>query len=107
MEAWGSLVDCPSEQQFDGCLKKFEIACSPWPMVVDYVNQTWVIPHKERFLKVWTNKVMHLGSTTTNRYEIFKYIKLSDFMIECIKKIMCFFYWLCISYVGLSLLIGP
>ncbi|KAH1215436.1 hypothetical protein GmHk_13G036582 [Glycine max] len=51
---------------FDGCLKKFEIACSPWPMVVDYVNQTWVIPHKERFLKVWTNKVMHLGSTTTN-----------------------------------------
>ncbi|KAL5131837.1 hypothetical protein HKD37_12G034639 [Glycine soja] len=33
MEACGSLVDCPPEQQFDECLKKFEIACSPWPMV--------------------------------------------------------------------------
>jgi len=51
MEAWGSLMDCLSEQQFDECLKKFEIACSPWPMFVDYVNQTWVIPHKKRFVK--------------------------------------------------------
>ena len=51
MEACGSLVDYPSEQEFDECLKKFEIACSPWPMFVDYVNQTWLIPHKERFVK--------------------------------------------------------
>jgi len=28
MDAWGSLVDCPLEHQFDDCLKKFEIACS-------------------------------------------------------------------------------
>jgi len=40
MEAWRSLVDCPFEQQFDEYLKKFEISCSPWPMFVDYVNQT-------------------------------------------------------------------
>ena len=26
----GSLVDCPSEQNFDECFMKFEIACSPW-----------------------------------------------------------------------------
>ena len=48
---------------------KFEIAYSPWPMFVDYVNQTWIIPHKERFVKAWMNKVMHLGNTITNRYE--------------------------------------
>ena len=29
MDAWGSLVDCPSEHQFNDCLKKFEIVCSP------------------------------------------------------------------------------
>ena len=40
MDVWGSLVDCPSEHQFDDCLKKFEIACSPWPMFIDYVNET-------------------------------------------------------------------
>jgi len=69
IDAWGSLVDCPSEHQLDDCLKKFEITCSLWPMFVDYVNQTWIIPHKEKFVKALTNKVMHLGNTTTNRYE--------------------------------------
>ncbi|KAL5180747.1 hypothetical protein HKD37_01G001818 [Glycine soja] len=69
MEAWGSLVDCPCESSFDEYLKNFEMACSSWPMFVDYVCQTWVIPHKERFVKAWTNKVMHLGNTTTNRVE--------------------------------------
>ncbi|KAH1247928.1 Protein FAR1-RELATED SEQUENCE 5 [Glycine max] len=69
MDCWGSLTDCPSEQQFDECLKKFEIACAPWPMFVDYVKETWIIPHKEKFVSAWTNKVMHLGNTTTNRVE--------------------------------------
>ncbi|KAH1210180.1 Protein FAR1-RELATED SEQUENCE 5 [Glycine max] len=69
MYAWGTLVDCPSEQQFDECLKRFEMVCSPWPMFVDYVKDTWIIPHKEKFVTVWRNKVMHLGSTTTNRVE--------------------------------------
>ncbi|KAL5159962.1 hypothetical protein HKD37_15G044200 [Glycine soja] len=56
MDAWGTLVDCPSKQQFDGCLKRFEM-------------DTWIIPHKEKFVTLWTNKVMHLGNTTTNRVE--------------------------------------
>ncbi|KAH1189852.1 Protein FAR1-RELATED SEQUENCE 5 [Glycine max] len=66
--AWdyGCLTDCPSEQQFDECLKKFEMACTPWSMFVDYVKETWIIPHKEKFVFAWTNKVMHLGNTTTN-----------------------------------------
>ncbi|KAL5146501.1 hypothetical protein HKD37_06G016326 [Glycine soja] len=69
MDAWGSLVDYPLEEQFDECLKKFEIACSPWPMFVDYVNETWIIPQKENFVTAWTNKVMHVGNTTTNKVE--------------------------------------
>ncbi|KAL5141576.1 Protein FAR1-RELATED SEQUENCE 5 [Glycine soja] len=69
MEAWGSLVDCPNESSFDEYLKNFEMDFSLWPMFVDYVCQTWVIPHKERFVKAWTKKVMHLGNTTTNMVE--------------------------------------
>ncbi|KAH1190092.1 hypothetical protein GmHk_20G057738 [Glycine max] len=42
---------------------------SPWPMFVDYVCETWIVPHKEKFITAWTNKVMHLGNTTTNRVE--------------------------------------
>ncbi|KAH1229284.1 Protein FAR1-RELATED SEQUENCE 5 [Glycine max] len=71
MNAWETLVDCPSEQQFDEYLKRFEMVCSPWPMFVDYVNYTWIIPHKEKFVIVWTNKVMRLGNTTTNRFRIY------------------------------------
>ncbi|KAL5123067.1 hypothetical protein HKD37_02G003737 [Glycine soja] len=29
MDCWGCLIDCPSEQQFDECLKKFEMTCLP------------------------------------------------------------------------------
>jgi len=69
MDVWKSLIDCLSEQQFNKCLKKFEMACSHWPMFVDYVNETWIIPHKEKIVAAWTNKVMHLGNTTTNMYD--------------------------------------
>ncbi|KAL5139447.1 putative protein FAR1-RELATED SEQUENCE 10 [Glycine soja] len=69
MDNWGTLVDCPSEYEFHESHQKFQVACSPWPMFVDYVNDTWIIPHKEKFITAWTNKVMHLGNTTTNRVE--------------------------------------
>ena len=29
MEAWGSLVNCPTEIEYDDHLMKFEIVCSP------------------------------------------------------------------------------
>ena len=106
MEAWESLVDCPFEQEFDECLKKFEITCLPWPMFVDNINQTWLIPYKERFVKAWKNKVMHLENTTTNRYENCKFLLLLGFKIEWI-KIIVFVYLLVYLYTRLSLLIGP
>ncbi|XP_006598422.1 protein FAR1-RELATED SEQUENCE 4-like [Glycine max] len=33
MDSWGNLVDCPSEQEFPELLQRFQVACSPWPMV--------------------------------------------------------------------------
>ena len=62
-----SLVDCRSEHQFDDCFKKFEIVCFPWPMIVDYVNETSIIPHKEKFVTTQMNKMMHLGNTTSQQ----------------------------------------
>ena len=95
MDCWGSLTDCPSEQQFDECLKKFEIACAPWPMFVDYVKETWIIPHKEKFVSAWTNKVMHLGNTTTNRYETVQLFLLTlKNLWNCI--IVYVYFYLCI-----------
>ena len=68
MDNWGTLVDCPSEQQFAESLQKFQIAYSPWSMFVDYVNDTWIILHKAMCITAWTYKGMHLGNTTTNKY---------------------------------------
>ncbi|KAL5128741.1 hypothetical protein HKD37_14G040929 [Glycine soja] len=65
-----NLVDCPCESSFDEYLKNFEMTCSLWPMFLDYVCQTWVILHKEKFVKAWTNKVMHLGNTTINSFDL-------------------------------------
>ncbi|XP_004512852.1 uncharacterized protein [Cicer arietinum] len=31
--------------------------------------KAWLIPHKERFVEAWTNRVMHFGNTTTQRVE--------------------------------------
>jgi len=30
---------------------------------------TWLCPHKEKFVKTWTYKVMNLGNITSNRVE--------------------------------------
>ena len=79
MEAWGSLVNCPCESSFDEYVKKIEMDCSSWPIFVDYVCQTWVIPHKEKFVKAWTDKVMHLGNTTTKRFEYCFFVCVDNF----------------------------
>ena len=72
-------------------------------MFVDYVNETWIIPHKEKFVTTWTNKVMHLGNTTTNRYENVKSFSIRVNELMDFNYCICF---LCISNVGLNLLIG-
>ena len=90
MKAWGSLVDCPFEQEFDECLIKFEIA---WQMFVDYVKQTWLTPHRERFVKTWTSKMVHIGNTT--RYANCKYIVVLGFRHKWIK---IFFFYLFVFF---------
>lgn len=50
MEAWGTIIDCPTEFDYEDSLTKFDV-CQPWHMFVTYVKDTWLIPHKERFVK--------------------------------------------------------
>ncbi|KAL5159182.1 Protein FAR1-RELATED SEQUENCE 5 [Glycine soja] len=57
------------DKNFHESHQKFQVACSPWPMFIEYVSDTWIIPYKEKFITAWTNKVMHLSNTTTNRVE--------------------------------------
>ena len=70
-EAWDyacdTLLDCPTVNEFDERLTRFEFVCKSWPMFIEYVKDTWVTLHKEKFVKAWTDQVPLLGNTTTNR----------------------------------------
>ena len=68
MDAWGSVKDCLTRSKYEGRVKMFEIVCSPSEYFVKYVKNALLIPHKECFVKAWTNKVMHLGNSTRNKY---------------------------------------
>ncbi|XP_052732451.1 PKS-NRPS hybrid synthetase cheA-like [Vigna angularis] len=69
MDAWENVMDCAYESLFAEYVNGFEYASRSWPLFFEYVNQNWIIPYSTYFVKFWTNKVMHLGNTTTNRTE--------------------------------------
>ena len=65
-----------------------------------------MIPYKKKIVKAWTNKVMHLGNITTNKYEycfLFVLICLSVYLNENVVVVYTLLY---ISFVGLRVLIG-
>ena len=67
IEVWIFVMDYPIECAYEDHLTKFEVVCAPWGEFAAYVKETWLILHKKRFVKALTDKVMHMGSTTTNR----------------------------------------
>ncbi|XP_073224785.1 protein FAR-RED IMPAIRED RESPONSE 1-like [Cicer arietinum] len=69
MEAWEALIYSYDEAQYYTKLAIFEGICSSCSIFYDYVHEQWLIPHKERFVEAWTNRVMHFGNTTTQRVE--------------------------------------
>ena len=68
LQAWENVMDCEDELKFNDCVNRLEFVCQSWPVFFEYVNDSWIIPYKKFFVKAWTNKVMHLGNTTSNRY---------------------------------------
>ncbi|XP_073225757.1 PKS-NRPS hybrid synthetase cheA-like [Cicer arietinum] len=69
MGAWEALVYSYDEAQYYMNLANFEGICSSSSIFNDYKHDQWLIPHKERFVETWTNRVMHFGNTTTQRVE--------------------------------------
>jgi len=76
MEAWASVIDCWDCKAFPKCVERFECACLAWSLFLEYVQKTWIKLHKEKFVRAWTNKVMHVGNTTSNRYDIIFFVYL-------------------------------
>lgn len=68
MEAWENVMDCEQESIFTHYVDLLQYTCSLWSFFFEYVNQSWIIPYKTCFVKVWTSQVMHLGNTILNMY---------------------------------------
>lgn len=68
IDMWNNIIYSNTETDFVVHLKHFEAVCVDTPKFVQYVHATQMTPYKERFATVWTNRVTHVGNTTTNRY---------------------------------------
>jgi len=82
VSAWKELVESPTEESYASALLKFKDVCMPFPEFIVYVETT-VLNLKEKFVRAWMNKVLHLGCRTTNIVEsahgvLKKYLRSSE-----------------------------
>jgi alpha-glucosidase len=65
---WMEVVWASDEVEYGQRLHQLEQACVDYSGFINYVKDTWLTPHRQRFVGAWINRVLHLGNTTTNRY---------------------------------------
>jgi len=68
VSAWKVLVESPTEESYASGLLKFKEVCMPFPHFILYV-ETIVLNLKEKFVREWMHKLLHLGCRTTNIVE--------------------------------------
>jgi alpha-glucosidase len=66
---WESLVESTSEEAYSHAVVEFRRVFAKFPRFLQYVDETVLDPVKEKIVSAWTNQVMHMGNTTTNRVE--------------------------------------
>ncbi|KAL8487372.1 hypothetical protein ACS0TY_023886 [Phlomoides rotata] len=64
-----NLMFADSEKDFEDAVRVLHSDFATLMKPVKYVMNQWINPYKERFVKAWTNQVMHYGNITTNRVE--------------------------------------
>jgi len=67
-------MDYEDEYKFTDCVNHLQLVCQSWSLFFEYLSDSWVIPYKKYFVKAWTNKILNLGNTTSNKYVYILYI---------------------------------
>ncbi|XP_058774851.1 uncharacterized protein LOC131649121 [Vicia villosa] len=67
---WYKLVRASDEVEYRQQLQQFEHTYVDFRDIFYYVKDTWLTPHRHKFVTIWINQVLHLGDTTTNRVEL-------------------------------------
>jgi len=68
MRVWKEVVKSPTDDSYASALLKFKEVCEPFPKFVACVETT-NLNVKNKFVRAWTNKVLHLWCRTTNIIE--------------------------------------
>jgi len=69
MLAWEDIVNSDTEEAYVNNCNRFKVVCEIFPKFLEYVESTILGPLKEKVMKFWVNKIMHMGNITTNRAE--------------------------------------
>ncbi|XP_052289406.1 uncharacterized protein LOC127899726 [Citrus sinensis] len=65
--SWNILVLSATKDHYMQHLRLLESEFVRYQESIDYVKNTWLDKYKEKFVAAWTNSIMHLGNTTSNR----------------------------------------
>ena len=60
------VVESRTVKEFDERYASVRACYSGFSGMMEYLEKEWE-PHKEKFVKAWTNHLFHLGNTTTCR----------------------------------------
>jgi len=66
-DAWEEYMYCHDVSLYEDRLNAFKKHASGCSVFFEYVMNTWVDPHKEKFVAFYTDRYLHFGETTTNR----------------------------------------
>ena len=70
---WG-LFCSSSEETYEIRRRALYAGWSHYPLLMPYLQTTWLRDHKTSIIRCWTDRAMHFGTRTTNRYFIHTFI---------------------------------
>ena len=65
--SWNILVLSATKDHYMQHLRLLKSEFVRYQEAIDYVKNTWLDKYKEKFIAAWTDSIMHLGNTTSNR----------------------------------------
>ncbi|WJX83376.1 hypothetical protein P8452_66041 [Trifolium repens] len=67
--AFKDLLDSPTDKCYVDYVMEFRNLCAKWPKFLQYVEETVLDTDKEKVVRCWVEKFMHMGNYTMNRAE--------------------------------------
>jgi len=61
MAAWLDSVDSKTEEAYIDNWTRLKVVCTKFPKFLDYVEKTILDPVKEKFVRFWVDKNLHMG----------------------------------------------